>query len=97
MTFLKKIKTVIEACCGKLDTMEAEIHKQQSRISSLQGQVEEIKEHQMSSTVLLEEILFAVSQSKEELFLTEEPTDVVIEEKDLIENLVQNTTPFDVN
>lgn len=63
MTFLKKIKTVIEACCGKLDVLEAEVHKQNTRITNLQQEIEEIKATQNSSTILLEEILFAVSQS----------------------------------
>lgn len=96
MTFLKKIKTVIEACCGKLDTMEAEIHKQQSQMSNMQRQIEELTESQSGTTILLEEILFAVSQSQEEL--KDNPTVILHkEDNDLIENLVQNRLPHDVN
>jgi len=80
---------VIEAACGKLDTMEANLYKQQTIITNLQSQVENMKNEQVESTVLLEEILFAVSQSKN--------ADVVVDEKAILENLVQTKPKHDVN
>jgi len=90
MTLIKTIKNIIEACCGKLDVMEAEINKQNAKISSLQEQVEMIKTTQTASTVLLEEILFTVSEPQT-------PDIVPQEEKVIIKNLVQNKVPHGLN
>lgn len=95
MSFINKFKEVIEACCGKLDNLKIDIHKQNSRISNLQQQIESIKENQNNLTVLLEEILYNVSQSNEtnKIKVNHQSTSHHHD----FENLVQNKSPFDVN
>lgn len=89
LTFLKKIKTVIEAACGKLDTMESKLNKQQTIITKLQTQVEEMKTEQGDSRVLLEEILFTVSQSNE--------PEKTPNKNPILENPVQIKRSYEVN
>lgn len=101
LTFLKKIKNVIVAACDKLDTLEATLQRQQSIISNLQTQVEQMKTNQGDSTVLLEEILFTVSQSSDvkNHIGSKEPhiSDVSISENAILENLVQNKPQNELN
>lgn len=84
MTFLKKIKVIIEACCGKLDSLEA-------RISKLQEKQEQIENDQKDQIILLEEILFTVSQSNNNSE-NEKMSNTMYDE-----NLVQTKRRFSVN
>lgn len=85
MTFLKKIKVIIEACCGKLDSLEA-------RMSKLQEKQEQMETDQKDQIMLLEEILFTVSQSNDSNSETKKITNTLYNEK-----LVQTKRRFSVN
>ena len=95
LTFLKKIKNVIVAACGKLDTLEATLQHQQNIITNLQTQVEQMKTSQGDSTVLLEEILFTVSQSND--IKNPDNIEISASENSILENLVQNKPRNELN
>jgi hypothetical protein len=84
MTFLKKIKVIIEACCGKLDSLE-------DRMSKLQEKQEQMENDQKDQIMLLEEILFTVSQSNDNSE-NKEITNTLYDEK-----TIQTKRRFSVN
>jgi hypothetical protein len=93
MTLLEKIKKIV------LDKCEKKIDSLLSRTTNIQNKIDSIENFQKEQTVLLEEILFSVSQmnGEEENQHQQIVEQIEQQQEKIVENNFKIKTPYDVN